>query len=336
MSIDEACLRTAVRGLRITADQGQVAAGLADLTVADLSAGNVVVKVAFAGLNYKDALATTTAGKVIRDFPRVGGIDLAGTVIASDDPAFAPGDRVLAHSRGIGVDHDGGFATHARLPAASLLPVPAALSLREAGALGVAGYSAAQCVGLREEQGVHPAGGPVLVNGASGAVAGLAIDMLGALGYQVVALSSKATAAARLRGLGAAEVVLVDEIGDEGKPLARARWQGAIDSVGGRQLDWLIRSAQPRGVIACLGNASGNALSTNVLPLILRGVRLVGVNAMVYIDRQAHLWQRMAGDLKPVRLLSEIRLIGLDDLGAHLQLMLDGKADGRVVLALPG
>lgn len=332
MKIEESWLQAPVRGLRIDARDGKVSAALATLQVRDLSAGDVLIRTAFAGVNYKDALATTTDGKVIRTFPRVGGVDMTGTVVACEHPAFAAGDLVLAHSRGIGVEHDGGFATFARLPGASLQHLPAGLSLQDAGAIGMAGFSAALCIELLEEQGVRPGGGPILVNGASGAVAGLAIDMLSALGYEVSALSSKPGSAARLRALGAREVLLASELADDGKPLSRARWQGAIDSVGGKQLDWLIRSAQPKGTIVCLGNASGNALATNVLPLILRGVRIVGANAMVYIDRQQAIWARMASDLKPSRLLAQVRYIGLDQLPDQLAAMLAGTADGRAVV----
>jgi acrylyl-CoA reductase (NADPH) len=312
--------------------QGQVSGALVEMKVADLSPGNVLVKVAFAGINFKDALASTTHGKVIRNFPRVGGLDFSGTVMASDDPRFGVGDEVLAHSRGLGVDHDGGFATFARLAADSLMPLPHGLTLRDAAAIGVAGYSAALCIHQLEAQGLVPSKGPIAVNGASGAVAGHAIDMLSHLGYSVHALSRKDRALERLLALGATQVS--NTVNDTGKPLEKAVWAGAIDSVGGAALDSLLRATQPLGVVVSIGNASGNALNTNVLPFILRGVRLIGVSVMTLIDLQQALWQRLSTDLKPMRFIAQTRTIGLLELPSQLEQVLAGTADGRVIVAL--
>ncbi len=309
-----------------------VSGRVVEMRVSDLSPGNVLVRVAYAGVNYKDALAATSKGKVIRNFPRVGGLDFSGTVMASDDARFKVGDQVLAHSRGLGVDHDGGFASLARVPADALLPLPQGLTLRDAGAIGVAGYSAALCIHQLEAQGLDPTKGPVLVNGASGAVAGHAIDMLSSLGYAVTALSRKSGARERLLALGAAQVL--PSILDSGKPLEKAQWAGAIDSVGGAALDALLRGAQPLGVVVSIGNAGGNALSTNVLPFILRGVRLVGVSVMTLIGLQQHLWSRLSGDLKPLRFIAQTRTISLSELPAHLEKVLAGTADGRVIVTL--
>jgi acrylyl-CoA reductase (NADPH) len=312
--------------------QALVSGGVVEMKVADLSPGNVLVRVAFAGVNYKDALAATTHGKVIRNFPRVGGLDFSGTVMASDDPRYGVGDEVLAHSRGLGVDHDGGFASFARLPADSLLPLPQGLTLRDAAAIGVAGYSAALCIHQLEAQGLDPSKGPVVVNGASGAVAGHAIDMLSRLGYAVTALSRKSAAQERLMALGATEVL--EAFVDGGKPLEKAQWAGAIDSVGGTALDALLRSTQPLGVVVSIGNAGGNALSTNVLPFILRGVRLVGVSVMTLIGLQQLLWSRLSSDLKPSRFIAQTRIISLSELPAHLESVLAGTSDGRVIVTL--
>jgi acrylyl-CoA reductase (NADPH) len=326
----------AVKAFRIqqTGDgpQRTVAGAIAQLTVSELSPGNVLIRVAFAGINYKDALAATTDGKVIRNFPRIGGLDFSGTVVASDDPRFSAGDSVLAHSRGLGVEHDGGFATYARLPADWVLPLPTGLSLRDAAAIGVAGYSAALCIHTLESQGVTPAKGPVAVNGASGAVAGHAIDMLTQLGYEVVALTRKEGAHVRLTSLGAARIL--PGLADTGKPLEKAFLAGAIDSVGGPALDLLIRSTQPLGAVAAIGNAGSNALSSNVLPFILRGVRLVGISLMTQIDLQRQIWQRLSNDLKPHRTLAQARSIGLDALPEHLGKVLAGEIDGRVIVAM--
>jgi acrylyl-CoA reductase (NADPH) len=309
----------------------EVSGAVVDMTVADLSPGNVLVRVAFAGINYKDALAATSHGKVIRNFPRVGGLDFSGVVMASEDPRFAVGDEVLAHSRGLGVDHDGGFASFARLPGDSLLPLPQGLTLREAAAIGVAGYSAALCIHQLEAHGLTPAQGPVAVNGASGAVAGHAIDMLSRQGYEVHAFSRKSAARERLVALGAAQIILASV--DTGKPLEKSQWAGAIDSVGGTALDALLRATQALGVVVAIGNAGGNALQTNVLPFILRGVRLVGVSVMTLIDLQATLWSRLSSDLKPQRFIAQTRDITLRKLPEHLEQVLAGTADGRVIVA---
>ena len=310
----------------------KVSGAVVDMKVADLSPGSVLVRVAFAGINFKDALAATTQGKVIRHFPRVGGLDFSGVVVASEDPRFQAGAEVVAHSRGLGVDHDGGFATFARLPAESVLPLPAGLSLREAAAIGVAGYSAALCIHQLEAQGLQVDKGPVAVNGASGAVGGHAIDMLARLGYTVHALSRKTGAQERLTALGAAKVLAAHE--DTGKPLEKSFWAGAIDSVGGPALDALLRATQALGVVVSIGNAGGNALNTNVLPFILRGVRLVGVSVMTLIALQEHLWSRLSSDLKPVRFIAQTRTISLDELPVHLESVLAGTSDGRVIVAL--
>ena len=328
--------RQSVRAYRINQTgqgaEAKVSGAVVDMKVADLSPGNVLVRVAFAGINYKDALAATTHGKVIRHFPRVGGLDFSGVVVASVDPRFQAGAEVVAHSRGLGVDHDGGFATFARLPAESVLPLPAGLSLRDAAAIGVAGYSAALCIHQLEAQGLQVAKGPVAVNGASGAVGGHAIDMLSRLGYTVHALSRKTGAKERLTALGAAQVLAAHE--DSGKPLEKSFWAGAIDSVGGAALDSLLRATQPLGVVVSIGNAGGNALNTNVLPFILRGVRLVGVSVMTLIALQEHLWERLSSDLKPVRLIAQTRTMTLDELPIHLESVLAGTSDGRVIVAL--
>lgn len=326
----------AMRAFRIqqSGEGGQavVSGSVVDMKVGELSAGNVLVKVAFAGINYKDALAATTGGKVIRNFPRVGGLDFSGTVVASDDPRFKAGDLVLAHSRGLGVEHDGGFASYVRLSADWVLPLPAGLSLSDAASIGAAGYSAALCIQQLEVQGVVPAKGPVAINGASGAVAGHAIDMLSRAGFEVHAFSRKPGARERLLGLGAAQVL--EAAADTGKPMEKAVWAGAIDSVGGASLDYLLRTMQPLGVVASIGNAGGNALNTNVLPFILRGVRIVGVSLMTLIGLQQQLWGRLSTDLKPTRVLSQTNSIALDELPAHMSKVLAGAVDGRVIVAL--
>ena len=321
-----------VRAYRIESDGTRVWGALTRLSRDALSPGNLVIRSRYAGINYKDALAGTTAGKVIRKFPRIGGLEVVGEVLSSEDARFAPGDTVIAHSMGMGVDHDGGFAEQVRVPADWALPLPEGMSAFEAGAIGVAGYSAALSIELLEREGMSPGAGPVLINGATGSVASMAVGMLSCKGYEVVALTGKREAADRLKARGAARVIVSGELEDAGRPLEKAQWAAAIDSVGGAQLSWLVRSMQNKGLIASLGNAGGNELATSVLPFILRGVRLIGVNVMVYIDLKRHLWGRLASDLKPAGLPENTRLITLDELPARMQAMLEGRSDGRAVV----
>ncbi len=311
----------------------KVAASVANVSLNDLTPGEVVVRSAFAGLNYKDALATTDHGNVIRHFPRIGGSDVAGVVVASDDPRFRPGDAVMAYARGLGVEEDGGFSEYVRLRADRTLALPAGLTLFDAAALGVAGYTAALAVHLLEENGLTPGAGTVLVNGATGGVGSMAVEMLSGLGYRVSAMSSKPDKNDLLRRLGAVEVIRSSEAADSAKPLERSRWSGAIDSVGGSQLAWLTRTVQPRGVIASVGNAGGNELTTTVLPFILRGIRLVGVNVSFYDDLESGLWKRLGTDLKPARLRENTETIRLDQLPDRVRRMLAGQATGRTVVA---
>lgn len=302
----------------------------------ELPAGDVLIRTAYASVNYKDALAAHGINRIVRALPRIGGIDLVGEVEASSDPGFREGDAVIVHGFGVGVDHDGGFADYARVPGDWVLPLPDGLTLREAAILGVAGYTAALAIDLMELNGLRAERGPVLVNGATGGVASLAIDMLSGRGHRVVAMSGKASAKAYLAQLGAGEILGREAIGDAGgaRPLETARWAGALDSVGGEALAWLIRTMQPEGVIAAFGNAGGVALNTTVLPFILRGVRLIGVNANSAMPLRRRIWQRLAGDLKPRHLDNIGRMIGLADLPEAFERLLKAEAMGRFVVDL--
>ena len=270
-----------------------------DMARDELDAGDVVVRIAYASVNYKDALTARGKARIVRKFPLVAGIDLAGTVDASADARIKPGDEVIVHSFGLGVDHDGGYAEYGRFPADWVIPMPGGMSLFEASALGVAGQTAAVAIDLMELNGLNPAKGKVLVNGATGGVASIAIDILSQRGYHVVAMSGKAERTGYLKDLGAREVIGRGGIQDTGRPLENPLWAGALDSVGGAQMSWLTRSMQHDGVIASFGNASGAEFAGNVLPFILRGVRLLGTNVNNPVDRMKTLWARLAGDLRP-------------------------------------
>ncbi|QKH36223.1 YhdH/YhfP family quinone oxidoreductase [Achromobacter pestifer] len=324
----------AFRAYQIRRD-GPMTSGLARLTLADLSPGDVVIRTAYAGVNYKDALATTEHGNVIRKFPRVAGSDASGWIVASGDPRFREGDEVAVLGRGFGVDHDGGFSEYLRVPADWVIKLPGGFALRDAATLGIAGYTAALAVHLLQEARCQPEQGEILVNGATGAVSSMAIEMLARLQYRVAAVSSKAGQAAYLQALGAQTVLGATDLVDQGRPLEPARWAGGLDALGGKPLDLMLRSTMPRGCVASFGNVAGNELSTSVLPFILRGVRLIGVNLTYYLDLEAELWARLAGDLRPQHTLELVKTITLDELAQQLQCMLEGRSWGRTIVAFP-
>jgi len=324
------------KAFRIFSDGSKIAGRVAELSVDELSAGGVVIKTAYSSVNYKDALAATgTGGKIIRTYPRIGGIDAAGTVVTTADNRFKPGDAVICTSYDFGVEHDGGWSQVCRVPADWVVPLPKGLTLHEAATFGVAGYTAGLAVELLELNGMAPGNGKVLVNGATGGVATLAISMLAGLGYHVVALTGKDGEHEFLKKLGAKEVLSRQNLDMGSRPLEKALWAAAFDSVGGEQLAWLTRTVQPGGSIASFGNAGGIELKTTVLPFILRGVRLIGVNTGdTPMPLRRKVWSRLASDLKPRHLGDIAHTISLDDLPGYFERMLKGQIKGRAVIKL--
>lgn len=302
------------------------------MSLEELDAGNVVVRVAYASVNYKDALTARGKAKIALKFPLVAGIDLAGTVDASSDPRFKPGDEVIVHSFGLGADHDGGYAEIGRFPADWIIPLPPGMNLFEASALGVAGHTAALAIDLMQLNGLTPAKGKVLVNGATGGVASIAIDILSKLGFHVVALSGKSAQGDYLRSLGAAEVLDRNAMQFGTRPLEAPQWAGALDSVGGEQLAWLARTMQRDGVIAAFGNAGGAEFKGSVLPYILRGVRLLGVNVNNPVERMKQIWARLATDLKPRHLDRIAHRIRFEELDRAFDDLLAARQTGRQVV----
>jgi acrylyl-CoA reductase (NADPH) len=303
-----------------------VTRGVRDLEAGDLGEGDVLVKVEWSSVNYKDGLATIAKGQVARISPLVPGIDLAGVV---EDG----GERVLAHGYELGVAHHGGYAEYARVPRDWIVPLPDGLSAREAMAVGTAGYTAARSVMALEEAGVTPDSGPVLVTGAGGGVGSVAVDILAGRGYEVVASSGKDPDF--LRSLGAADVISREEAaGDAGRPLEKSRWAAAVDAVGGATLAGVLRAMRYGGVVAASGNAGGIKLESTVLPFILRAVRLLGIDSVqTPIDERRSTWERLASDLRP-RHLDGAREIGLDELEPALDAILRGELQGRTVVKL--
>jgi putative YhdH/YhfP family quinone oxidoreductase len=326
------------RAYLATQRDGEVERAVATLSPAELPEGDVLVRVAWSSVNYKDALATRPDGGVARTSPLVPGIDLAGEVVASDDEAVAPGQEVVAHGYEIGVARHGGFAEYARVPADWVVPLPDGLSAREAMALGTAGYTAGLSVHLLEERGLTPGDGPVLVTGASGGVGSTAVGILAERGYEVVASTGKEAEHDYLRALGASDIVGREETMAESKrPLESQRWAAAVDPVGGRALAYILRTLRYGGAVAVSGLTGGIALETTVLPFVLRGVTVLGVDSVqTPIGLRREIWRRLAGDLRPRGLDSMIREVALDGIDPVLDDIHAGRARGRTVVRVGG
>ena len=324
------------RAFRIHDNNGAVAAGLEDVGLDELTPGEVVIQAHYSSVNYKDMLAATGKGKILRRFPLIGGVDVAGVVSASVDDRFKVGDAVLVTGCGLGESHDGGFSEVVRVPADWVVSLPAGLSLFDAMALGTAGFTAALAIDRLEQNSLLPGQGPVIVTGASGGVGSIAIDLLNGRGYDVVALSRKPETSAYLQLLGAAEVLDAKAITASDKPLEAARWAGAIDNVGGEILGWLTRSVKPWGSIASIGLAGGTQLKTTVLPFILRGVSIVGItSANCPMDRRNKIWNRLVTDLKPKHLDRIVAAtVTLDELPRVFEKILSSQHQGRYVVTL--
>jgi acrylyl-CoA reductase (NADPH) len=327
---------TTFRAYRIFEEGGRAAGRFVDISLAELDPGEVVVEVAYSSVNFKDALAGTGSGKIVRRFPCVGGIDLSGRVVDSSDPRFKPGDEVLATGYDLSVSHDGGYAEFCRLPADWLVPLPAGMDLREAMALGTAGYTAALAVVRMEHEGLAPGNGPVIVTGATGGVGSIAVDILASAGYEVVALTGKADAADFLRGLGASDVLLQSSLDLSSiRPLDKAKWAGAVDNLGGDFLAWILSTTKTAGVVASIGLAASHLLPTTVMPFILRGVSLLGVDsAYTRRDVRHRVWNRLAQDLRPRHLAGMTTTVGFEELPAVFAAVLERKTRGRTVVRI--
>jgi NADPH2:quinone reductase len=324
------------RAFRIHSEGGRIVARFEEISLADLSPGEVVIRVTHSGINYKDALAATGAGKILRRYPLVGGVDLAGVVESSADPRYHAGEGVLVTGCALSETHDGGYAQFARVHGDWVIPLPAGMSAFEAMALGTAGFTAALAIHRMEHNGQHPQGGPILVTGASGGVGSIAVDMLATRGYRVIAVSGKAAATQYLKDLGAQEVLGRQQLDFGSRPLETARYGGAIDNLGGEFLTWLTRTVDFWGNIASIGLAAGPELKTTVMPFILRGVSLIGINSSA-TPREWRLavWQRIGTDLKP-RHLDKIvtRTIDFAELPQAFPAYLDGAVTGRTVVRI--
>jgi NADPH2:quinone reductase len=324
------------KAFRIHERNGRIEAAVESLQPSELSEGEVLIRVTHSGINYKDALAATGAGRILRRFPLVGGIDLAGFVEVSADPTVRNGEAVLVTGCGLSETRDGGFAQYARVPAEAVVPIPAGLTPESSMAIGTAGLAAARAILRMQANDQRPEYGAIAVSGATGGVGSLAIDMLAGLGYEAVALTGKTHAEEYLRALGATRVLARAQLPLGSRPLESAQWGGAIDNVGGELLSWLLRSTRERGNVASVGLAGGSQLSTSVMPFILRGVSLLGINS-VTLPRALRLaiWARLASDLRP-RHLDRIvtRRIGLAQLPGVFEAYLRGEIVGRTLVLM--
>jgi len=324
------------RAYRIHDREGEISAGFETLAVDDLHPGDVVVRNEYSSVNFKDALAATGKGKILRTSPCIGGIDMAGSVSESKDERFKPGDRVLVTGCGLGEAHDGGYSEVVRVPADWIVPVPEDLDTRQAMALGTAGFTAALAIHRMEHNGQAPDQGKVVVTGATGGVGSFAINMLAGLGYEVSALTGKASEVDYLKQLGASEVLLREETDFGKRPMEKTQWAGAVDNVGGEALTWLTRTVGWWGNIASIGNAASPKLETTVFPFILRGINLLGINSMATpMPLRRQVWERIGTDLKPSQLdLILSQEVAFDDLPAVFEQMIDGKIRGRTVVRI--
>ena len=324
------------RAYRIDQEDKKIVAGFTTMSLDDLTDGDVVIKVSHSTINYKDALAATGAGRILRAFPLNGGIDLAGTVVSSDSDEFAEGDAVLVNGCGLSETRDGGYAEYARVPADAVVPVPDGMSAFEAMQIGTAGFTAALAIHRMEQNGQLPENGPVVVTGATGGVGSIAVDMLAGRGYEAVALTGKADQADYLQSIGARRVLVRGDVDFGKRPMEKAEWAGGIDNLGGDALTWLTRTVDYGGNIASIGLAASHELNTTVIPFILRAICLLGINS-VDTPRELRLavWNRVGGDLKPQHLDTiAANTISFNELPDAFQAFIDGKVTGRTVVEI--
>jgi acrylyl-CoA reductase (NADPH) len=322
-----------VRALVLDQANGKVAASIRDISDNQLPEGDVTVAISHSGLNYKDGLILKGLGGLVRTYPHVPGIDFAGTVIESRSTDYKSGDSVILTGWRVGETHWGGYAELARVRSDWLVKMPSGLDAFHAMALGTAGLTAMLAVMTLEDEGIVAGAGEILVTGAAGGLGGVAITLLKQLGYAVVAATGRAAAGDRLRALGAATVIDRAELAPPSRPLASARWAGCIDAVGGAALPAVLAALKPGGVIAACGNAGGNELSTTVLPFILRGVKLIGIDSVMCAKpRREHAWRRLAREMPKDMLASLTATARLEDLPKLADRILAGQVEGRIVV----
>ena len=325
----------AFNAYRIFKENGAIEGRLVRTTLDELSPGDVLIKTAYSSVNYKDALAATGAGKILRRFPLIGGIDVSGSVVSSSHAAFREGDQVLVTGYDLGAASDGGYSEYVRVPADWVVPIPRGLTPFDTMAIGTAGFTAALSIVQMERNGLAPANGPVIVTGATGGVGSIAVDLLATLGYDVTALTGKDEEHEYLRSVGAKTVLSRGKLQMGTRPLEKSTWAGAVDPCGGEILAWLTRTMMVGGCVASSGLTAGVELHTTVMPFILRGVSLLGIDsAACPMDRRRELWRRLATDMKPRHLTTIATELPLSDLPEAFATLLKGAARGRMVVKI--
>jgi len=324
------------KAYRTFEDDKVVSSRFVEMTEDELDPGDVIVKTKYSTINYKDALSYNGAGRIMRKFPTVGGIDMAGTVEASADPRFKRGDKVIVHAYDFGVAHDGGYSEYVRVPGDWIVRRPEGMTAFDAMTLGTAGFTAAQAIMLMEYNGLKPENGSVAVTGATGGVGSVAIEILAKLGYHVVAITGKEEESNYLRGLGAKEIRLRQSIDLANiRPLDKATWAGAVDNLGGDLLAWLLSTMNIGGTVASIGLAASPKLNTTVMPFILRGVQLLGVDsANCPMDLRQAIWNKLAVAWRPDRVHDQVRTIDFEDLPTHFDAYIKGMVRGRTVVRI--
>lgn len=326
------------KAYRIHKTEDGINALFEDISIDDLSEGEVVIRVAYSGINYKDALAATGKGAILRTYPLVGGIDLSGVVVESTTEEFKAGDPVIVCGANLSETVDGGYAEYARVKKEAVVPLPDGISLKDAMAIGTAGFTAAIAIHRMEQNGQSPEHGPIVVTGATGGVGSIAIDMLAGRGYEVTAFTGKTDQTDYLKSLGASELISRHDHDFGRRPMEKALWGGAIDNVGGDTLAWLTRTIKPWGSIASIGLAGGIKLETTVMPFILRGVSLLGINSVILTSAQRReIWQRIATDLKPTHLDKIVtNETDFDKLPGEFEQYISGTMTGRTIVTIGG
>ena len=329
-------MQDAFKAFRIHADKEFERAGIETLCLDDLSQGEVLIKVEYSSVNYKDALAGTGKGKILRASPLNGGIDLAGVVVSSSSDKFKQGQAVLANGSGLGEVHDGGYSEYARVPANWVVPMPNGLDARSAMLLGTAGFTAALALQRFQDNHQIPEIGPILVTGATGGVGSFATQLLNQQGYEVVAMTRKSDQQEYLKSLGAHEVIHPDEVQKDKSPLHKGRWGGAIDNIGGETLAWLTKSVKPWGNIVSIGMAGGVSVETTTMPFILRAVSVLGVaSAACPQPLRKQVWSKLGNEWQPQNLEQVCAgEVTLNDLTETFEKVLSGNHIGRYIVCL--
>lgn len=327
---------TAFKAYRTFEENGVVSSRFVTASIDELDHGEVVVRTKYSTINYKDALSHNGTGRIMRKYPCIAGIDMAGTVEASSDPRWKKGDKVIVHGYDLGVAHDGGYAEYVRVPADWVVRRPESMTAFDAMTVGTAGYTAGLAVELMQHNGLAPANGPVAVTGATGGVGSVAVEVLAKLGYHVVAITGKGEEADYLKGIGAKEVLLRQALDlSKIRPLDKATYAGAIDNLGGEILAWLLSVQKFGGVVGAVGLAASYKLDTTVMPFILRGVHLLGINSTdTPMALRQRIWNKLAVEWRPDRVHDQVRTIDFDELPSHFDAYLKGLVRGRTVVRI--